>query len=67
MGIYSIINNGRSSNNYIKEHIEAASDINGSGGLDRYINDYEGWLEKLELDYNRVPNEEKVPARTFFW
>lgn len=53
--------------NYIKEHIEAASDINGSGGLDRYINDYEGWLEKLEQDYNRVPNEEKVPARTFFW
>ena len=37
--------------NYIKEHIEVASDINGSGGLDRYINDYEGWLEKLELDY----------------
>lgn len=23
--------------NYIKEHIEVASDINGSGGLDRYI------------------------------
>ena len=52
--------------NYIKEHIEVGSDINGSGGLDRYINDYEGWLKKLEQDYNRIPNEEKVPARTFF-
>lgn len=52
--------------NYIKEHIEVGSDINGSGGLDRYINDYEGWIEKLEQDYNRIPNEEKVPARTFF-
>lgn len=52
--------------NYIKEHLEVESNINGSGGLDRYINDYEGWLEKLEQDYNRTPNDEKVPARTFF-
>lgn len=51
---------------YIKEHIEIESDINGVGGLDRYINDYEGWLEKLNEDYNRIPNEEKVPKRTYF-
>lgn len=45
---------------YIKEHIEAKSNINGVGGLDRYIKDYKGWLKKLEQDYNRIPNEEKV-------
>ena len=51
---------------YIKEFHEFGSDINGSGGLQRYLDDYEGWLEKLNEDYSRVPNEEKVPARTCF-
>ena len=51
---------------YIREFHEYQSDINGSGGLDRFTDDYEGWLEKLELDRARIPNEEKVPARTFF-
>ncbi|MBR2240694.1 MAG: GNAT family N-acetyltransferase [Clostridia bacterium] len=51
---------------YIKEFKEYNSAINGSGGLDRYIDNYEGWLEKLEQDYVRIPNEEKVPARTYF-
>ncbi len=31
-----------------------------------YLNDYEGWLLKLEEDYTRVPDEKKVPARTYF-
>ena len=51
---------------YIREFIDFGSEINGSGGLDRYLDDYEGWLEKLNLDYSRVPDEDKVPARTFF-
>ena len=51
---------------YIREFHEYQSDINGTGGLDRFIDNYEGWLEKLEQDYTRIPNEEKVPARTFF-
>lgn len=51
---------------YIAEFREYNSDINGVGGLDRFLDDYEGWLEKLEVDYNRVPSEEKVPARTYF-
>ena len=51
---------------YIKEHLEAHSDINGSGGLNRYIDDYEGWLEKLERDYVAVVSEERVPARTYY-
>ena len=51
---------------YIREFHEYKSDINGSGGLDRYLDDYEGWLEKLNADYTRVPDEERVPARTYF-
>lgn len=51
---------------YINEFYKYNSQINGVGGLDRYLDDYEGWLEKLEQDYVRVPSEEKVPARTYF-
>ena len=51
---------------YIKEFYEFGSDINGSGGLHRYLDDYEGWLDKLEDDYARKPGEDKVPARTYF-
>ena len=51
---------------YIQEHLDANSDINGVGGLKRYLDNYEGWLKKLEEDYVRIPDEEKVPARTYF-
>ena len=51
---------------YIREFYEVGSDINGTGGLNRYLDHYESWLEKLKEDYNRQPGEEKVPARTFF-
>ena len=49
---------------YIKEHLEYNSRINGSGGLDKYVDDYEGWLQKLE-DYKH-PTEDRVPALTYF-
>ena len=51
---------------YINEFLEYHSQINGAGGLHRYLDDYEGWLQKLDADYKRVPDENKVPARTFF-
>lgn len=51
---------------YIQEHLDANSDINGVGGLKKYLDNYEDWLEKLEEDYVRIPDEEKVPARTYF-
>ena len=51
---------------YIREFRQYQSDINGSGGLDKFTDNYEGWLEKLEGDYLQEPNEERVPARTFF-
>ena len=33
---------------YIKEHNEYASEIHGVAGLDRYLENYEEWLKKLE-------------------
>ena len=51
---------------YIREFLEYGSEINGAGGLHRFLDDYEGWLKKLDLDYIQVPNEERVPARTYF-
>lgn len=51
---------------YIQEHLEYHSKINGSGGLDRYINDYEAWLEKLNQDRLTIPNENRVPAETYY-
>ena len=51
---------------YINEFLEYGSAINGTGGLNRFLDNYEGWLEKLRADSTRVPSEEKVPGRTFF-
>lgn len=51
---------------YLDEFIKYKSNINGMGGLQRYPYDYNGWLKKLEDDKIRIPNEEKVPARTYF-
>lgn len=51
---------------YINEHLEYSSPINGVGGLNRYLSDYEGWLEKLDEDKNIKPNEERVPSLSYF-
>lgn len=51
---------------YINEFYEYNSEINGVGGLHRYLDNYSGWLQKLEEDRIRITNEEKVPAETFF-
>lgn len=51
---------------YINEHLKYNSNINGSGGLHRYIDKYEGWLEKLEQDNKYKPGDELVPAKTYF-
>ena len=51
---------------YIKEFIEYKSDINGSGGLDRYLDDYEGWLEYREESRNCPVSEDRVPAEEYF-
>ena len=51
---------------FINEFYEYNSSINGTGGLQRYLDDYVGWLRKLEQDYIQEVNEDRVPARTYF-
>lgn len=55
---------------YINEFYEYQSDINGSGALDRFLNEstYEAWLEKVLSDID-IANVEKprVPALTYFY
>lgn len=51
---------------FINEFYEFSSNIHGTGGLQKFLDNYEGWLDKLQEDYNRIANEEKVPARTYF-
>lgn len=51
---------------YINEFYKFNSNINGTGGLNRFLDNYEGWLDKLQKDYTRKATEEKVPARTYF-
>jgi predicted acetyltransferase len=55
---------------YIKEFHEYGSEINGSGGLDRFLekSNYEEWLKKVHYDID-IANVEKprVPALTYFY
>lgn len=51
---------------YIREFYEFGSAINGTGSLNRFLDDYEGWLDKLRADENRAVSEKGVPSRTFF-
>ena len=51
---------------YIKEFYKYNSEIHGVGGLSNYLDDYDGWLKKLNEDEIRVTSEEYVPAETFF-
>ncbi len=55
---------------YIREFWECGSDINGTGGLDRYLKEatYEEWLQKIRADVD-VANAQpgRVPASTYFY
>ena len=60
------INRKEDAIDYIKEHYKYESPINGTGGLNRYVDDYEGWLKKLNNDLVSAKDEAHVPAKTFF-
>ena len=47
---------------YLEEFYKHDSKAHGSGGLERYRNNYDGWLEKLAADRIQMPNEERVPG-----
>ena len=54
---------------YIEEFISCGSEINGSGGLDTYLQNatYRDWLQKIhsQLDIANIPAG-KVPCITYF-
>lgn len=52
---------------YINEFTKYGSKIHGSGGLERYVGDYDEWLRKLEQDRNMIPGSAngRVPSETF--
>ncbi len=51
---------------YLEEHDRYNSYIHGAGGLDRYRNNYQAWLERTERLRTIEPTEEIVPAETYF-
>ena len=55
---------------FINEFYEYDSKINGSGGLDRYLEEstYEEWLKKVlaDIDIANIP-QSRVPALTYFY
>lgn len=51
---------------YIRELQDCKSEIHGTGGLERYLNDYDGWLQKLESDRRQPKTEDRVPTLTLF-
>ena len=52
--------------NYIKETIDSGSAVNGSGGLDKYLDDYEGWLIYRIKCKEIESSEDKVPGGQYF-
>lgn len=55
---------------YINEFYEYGSEINGSGALDRFLQEstYEEWLKKVLADMDIANNEKpRVPALTYFF
>ena len=50
---------------YIEEHHRYNSNINGSGGLHRYVSNYDEWLRRLEENRHCEPDENRVPGETW--
>ena len=55
---------------FIKEFNDYSSEINGTGGLDKYLEEstYSNWLVKLQrdIDIANIP-EDRVPALTYYY
>lgn len=60
------INRKKEAVEYINEFIQCNSEIHGVGGLNKYLDNYEMWLERLENNRNITKIGERVPSETFF-
>lgn len=47
---------------YIKEFYDFKSNVNVACGLQKFLDDYGGWLDKLQEDYTRTADEVNNPA-----
>ena len=61
------INRKKDALEFIQEFFDYSSNVYGAGSLKRYLDNYEGWLEKLKDDAVREIDEEHVPALTYFF
>lgn len=52
--------------NYVKETIESGSEINGVGSLDKYLDNYEKWLEYRDEVRKCSVTEDRVPGEQYF-
>lgn len=51
---------------YLEEFYADGSEIHGSGDLERYKDDYDGWLKHLEEMRNFESDDKLGPSETFF-
>ena len=60
------IDHEKQAKEYIDEHHQYNSQIHGSGGLNRYTDNYSAWITKLAIDRTKLPNEKQVPSDTYY-
>lgn len=51
---------------FINEFREYNSAIEGVNGLHRYLNNYDEWLTKIEVERTQIADGKKVPTETYF-
>ncbi|MDE5630670.1 MAG: GNAT family N-acetyltransferase [Bacilli bacterium] len=51
---------------YIQEFIDLNSRIHGVGSLNKYLDDYEAWLDMISSNWNIKVTEKLVPSHTYF-
>lgn len=51
---------------FIKEFYEYNSAIEGVNGLHRYLDNYDEWLKKIEMERTQQIDDVVVPTETYF-
>ena len=51
---------------FIKEFYEYNSSIEGVNGLHRYLDNYDEWLKKIEMERHQQVDDIVVPTETYF-
>lgn len=51
---------------FVKEFYEYNSAIEGVNGLHKYLDNYDAWLQKIEMERTQVTDDKNVPTETYF-